>query len=79
MISFISCYQQLCSFADDNTWPCFVKTIPELTAFLESKCEATWNFFDGNKMIVNPGKFQAIIIDNTKQDHANETLKAGSK
>ena len=30
-------------------------------------------------MIVNPGKFQAIIIDNTKQDHANETLKAGSK
>ena len=30
-------------------------------------------------MIVNPGKFQVIIIDNTKQDHANETLKAGSK
>ena len=30
-------------------------------------------------MIVNPGKVQAIVIDNTKPDHANKTLKAGSK
>ena len=26
-------------------------------------------------MIVNPGKFQAIIIDERKQDHTNEILK----
>ena len=30
-------------------------------------------------MIVNLGKVQAILIDNKKPDHANETLKAGSK
>ena len=30
-------------------------------------------------MIVNPGKFQAIIIVKIKQDHTNEIFKAGSK
>ena len=30
-------------------------------------------------MIVNPGKFQAIIIDKRKQDHTNEIFKIGSK
>ena len=30
-------------------------------------------------MIVNPGKFQAIITDNRKQDHTNKIFKIGSK
>ena len=30
-------------------------------------------------MIVNPGKFQTIIIDKRKQDHTNEIFKIGSK
>ena len=30
-------------------------------------------------MMVNPGKFQAIIIDKTKKCHTNETLKIGDK
>ena len=30
-------------------------------------------------MIVNLEKFQAIIIDKRKQDHANEIFKIGSK
>ena len=30
-------------------------------------------------MFVNPGKFQAIIIDKRKQDHTNEVFKIGSK
>ena len=30
-------------------------------------------------MIVNPGKFQAIIIDKKKKCHTNETLKIGNK
>ena len=30
-------------------------------------------------MIVNPGNFQAIIIDKRKQDHTNEIFKIGSK
>ena len=28
---------------------------------------------------MNPGKFQAIIIDKRKQDHANEIFKIGLK
>ena len=34
---------------------------------------------NGNKMIVNPGKFQAIMIDERKQDHTNEIFKIVSK
>ena len=30
-------------------------------------------------MIVNPAKFQAIIIDKRKQEYINEILKIGSK
>ena len=30
-------------------------------------------------MIVNPGKFQATIIDKKKYDQTNEILKTGSK
>ena len=32
-----------------------------------------------NKMMVNPDKFQAIIIDKKKKCHTNETLKTGDK
>ena len=39
------------------------KSIQELIVFLESECEVALNLFKENKMIVNPGKFQAIIID----------------
>ena len=67
------------NFADDNTLACFSKTIQELIGSLESECEVALNWFNENKMIVNPGKFQAIIIDKRKQDHTNEIFKIGSK
>ena len=35
--------------------------------------------FNENKMSVNPGKIQAVIIDKRKQDHTNEIFKIGSK
>ena len=59
------------NFADHNTLACFGKTIQELIGSLESECEVGLNWFNENKMIVNPGKFQAIIIDKRKQDHTN--------
>ena len=46
---------------------------------LESECEVALNWFNENKMIVNLGKFQAIIIDKRKQDHTKEIFKIGSK
>ena len=42
------------NFADDNTLPCFSKTIQELIGSLESECEFSLSWFNENKMIVNP-------------------------
>ena len=55
------------------------KTIQELIGSLESECEAALNGFNESKIIVNPRKVQAIIIDKRKQDHTNEIFKIGSK
>ena len=67
------------NFADDNALACIGKTILGLIRSLESECEVALNFFNEDKMIVNPGKFQAIITNKRKQDHANEISKIGSK
>ena len=67
------------NFADDNTLACFSKTIQELIGSLASERKVALNCFNENKIIVNPGKFQAIIIDKRKQDHTNEIFKIGSK
>ena len=67
------------NFADDSTLACFSKTIQELIGSLESECEVALNWFNENKMIVNPEKFRGIIIDKRKQDHANKIFKIGSK
>ena len=67
------------NFADDNILAWFSKTIQELIGSLEPECEVALNWFNENKMIVNPGKLQPIIIDKRKQDHTNEIFKIGSK
>ena len=66
------------NIADDKTLACFSKAIQELIRSLESECEVALNWFNENKIIVNPGKFQDIIDDNRKQDHASEIFKFGS-
>ena len=55
------------SFADDNTLSSFAKTIENLISILESESEIAINWFKYNHMIVNPSKFQAIILDNQKE------------
>ena len=50
----------LLNFADDNTISAAEKTIKNLISTLESQAAIEW--FKMNDMIVNPGKFQAIII-----------------
>ena len=67
------------NLADNNTLACFSKTVQDLIGFLESECEVALNWFNENKMIVNPGKFQVIIIDKRKRVHTNEIFKIGSK
>ena len=67
------------NFADDNTLSTFEETIQNLIAFLETESNTAIEWFQNNKMMVNPGKFQAIIIDKKKKCHTKETLKIGDK
>ena len=67
------------NFADDNTLSMFEETIQNLIALLENESNTAIEWFQNNKMMVNPGKFQAIIIDKKKKCHTNETLKIGDK
>ena len=67
------------NFADDNTLSMFEETIQNLIAFLETESNAAIEWFQNNKMMINPGKFEAVIIDKKKKCHTNETLKIGDK
>ena len=52
----------LLNFADDNTISAAEKTIENLISTLEEESQAAIEWFKMNEMIVNPDKFQAIII-----------------
>ena len=67
------------NFADDNTLSMFEETIQNLIEFLETESNAAIEWFQNNKMMIKPGKFQAITIDKKKKCHTNETLKIGDK
>ena len=67
------------NFADDNTLSSFAKTIENLISILESESEIAINWFKDNHMILNPGKFQAIIIDKYKGNHTNQIISIDQK
>ena len=50
----------LLTFADNNTISAAENTIEKLISTLEKDSQAAW--FKINEMIVNPGKFQAIVV-----------------
>ena len=51
---------------DDNTIYVGSKDLPELSEILRKECETTINCFKTNKMIVNPDKFQSMIMSSKK-------------
>ena len=51
------------SFADNNTLSMFEETIQNLIALLETESNTATEWYQNNKMMVNPGKFQANITD----------------
>ena len=59
------------NFADDNTLFAFAETIIELIEILHGGSEIVIDGLKNNKMIVNPDKFQAILLDKGKSDHTN--------
>ena len=67
------------NFADDNNLSSFAKTIENLISILESESEIAIYWFKDNHMIVNPGNFQAIIIDKHKENHTNKIINIDQK
>ena len=51
------------NFADDNTLTTFAENVRNLKSVLESESNIAIDWFETNKTIVNPGKFQSIIKD----------------
>ena len=67
------------NFADDNSLSAFELNIKNLKLILESESKTAISWFQSNKMIVNPGKFQGIIIDKKKQNHTAEYISINQK
>ena len=67
------------NFEDDNSLSSFAKTTENLISILESESEIAINWFKNNHMIVNPGKFQAIIFDKHKGNHTIRTVNINQK
>ena len=53
---------ELPNFADDNAISAAENTIEELISTLEKEIQAAIDWFVSNEMIVNPDKFQAIVV-----------------
>ena len=61
------------NFADDNALSAFATTVSELIK-IESESEVVMDWFKINTMVVNPDRFQAIILDKQKRDHTDEHI-----
>ena len=62
------------NFADDITLSAWGETISKLIDTLESESNIVINWFTKGKMIINPGKFPAIILDKKKSNLTNIPL-----
>ena len=62
------------NFADDNTLSAWGETVSKLIDTLESESNVAIDWFTKNEMIINPDKFQAIILDKKKSNLTNIPL-----
>ena len=62
------------NFADDNTLSAWGETVSKLIDTLESESNIAFVWFTKNEMIINPDKFQAIILDKQKSSFTNIPL-----
>ena len=60
---------------DDNTISAFSKGLHQLIKILEDASECAIKCFTNNCMIVNPGKFDSIIIESSKVKINPQSLK----
>ena len=64
----------LYNFADGNALSFFGKSILELIDILQFESKILLDCFKNNKMIVNPNKFQTILLDKIQSDHTNQRI-----
>ena len=57
----------------------FAKTIENLISLLKSESKLAINWSKDNNMIVNPGKFQAMILNKRKGNHTDEIINIDQK
>ena len=62
------------NFAGDNTLSAWGETVSKLIDMLESESNIAIDWFTKNEMIINPDKFQAIILDKKKSNLTNIPL-----
>ena len=62
---------KLANFSDDNTIYAAKRDLNELLRLLEKESEVAIKWFSDNNMIVNPKKFQAIIINRQNRSNHN--------
>ena len=77
--SFFSQKASVRNFAFDNTLASFASTLKELRPISESECETATNWLQNNKMIVNPDKFQVILLDKSGSENTNIEGKIGNE
>ena len=71
----------LYNFADDNTISTASKNMSNLIQTLEKESETAVDWFNQNKMIVNPEKFQAMLLEKRNENNQsclkinNQTIK----
>ena len=62
------------NFADDNTLSAWEETVSKLIETLKSESNTAIDWFTKNEMIINPDKFQPIILDKKKLNLTNIPL-----
>ena len=62
------------NFADDNILSAWGETLSKLIGTLESESNIVIDWFTKNKKIINPDKFQTIILDKKKSNLTNIPL-----
>ena len=67
------------NFVDDNTFSCISSLLNELISELVKEANIARQWFRDNSMIVNPDRFQAIIIDRKNQTIIHKSLRQMKK
>ena len=67
------------NFTDDNTLSAWEKTISDLMNKLKSDSNIAIEWFKMNTMIVNPDKFQAILLNKKRSNLTNTNFQVDNK